>query len=162
MLVYAAKLSMKKAAIGIAVLAAVVVGIGCLSQTAVEAVDAMGQSSLSQKLKTNEERVAYLQSFGWQVEQTPLAETEVRIPDTFDAAYQSYNELQLSQGLDLTDCQGKNAMLYSYQVTNYPTEQTDVTANLVLYKNKVVAADISAVSDGGFVQGLTGAGASAN
>lgn len=155
MLVYAAKLSVKKAVIGVAVLAAVVVGIGCLSQTAMETVDAMGQNTLSQKLKSNEERVAYLQSFGWQVEQTPLAETEVRIPDTFDAAYQSYNELQLSQGLDLTDCQGKNAMLYSYHVTNYPTEQTDVTANLVLYKNKVVAADISAVSDGGFVQGLT-------
>lgn len=155
MLVYATKLSRKKMTIGAVLLAAVVVGIGCYSTAKTAIVDVMGAQNLSQKLETNDDRIAYLQSYGWQVEQTPIAQTEVRIPDTFDAAYQSYNEMQLAQGLDLTPCQGKNADLYSYTVVNYPTEQDNVVASLVIYKDQVVAADISAIGDNSFVHGIT-------
>ncbi len=153
MLMIATKLSVKKTAIGLAIVLAVGGGIGWLTQEEAPLLPVMGQSTLAQTCKTNEERVAYLQSYGWQVDVTPLAEQEVRIPDTFDAAYQSYNALQQAQGLDLTPCQGKNAMLYSYAVHN--ENQVGVTASLVLYKDKVVAADISAVGEDGFVHGIT-------
>ncbi len=156
MIVYATKLTIRKAAIGLAVLGGILWGITALAPRAAQAVAAQIDSqSISQKLKDNDARVSYLQEFGWMVEETPLVEMEVQIPKEFDGAYQQYNEIQLRQGLDLTKYRGKRAMLYTYTVLDYPTQEEGVTASLVLYKNRVIAADISAANAEGFTHGLT-------
>lgn len=157
MIVYATKLTVKKAVVGLLAVAAVVWGIAVLAPEGMEAVSAAatGGTSLSQKLKDNEERTAFLRSFGWEIDDTPLTETEVRIPDTFDEAYLEYNELQKSQGLDLEKYRGKKAMLYIYAVHNDPSGEEGVTASLVLYKNKVIAADICSADPEGFIHGIT-------
>ena len=51
-------------------------------------------------VKTNEDRIAYLESYGWQVSQEPSSVEELLIPDTFDESYTQYLELQSSQGFD--------------------------------------------------------------
>ncbi len=156
MIVYATKLTLRKAAIGLAVLGGILWSITALAPRAAQAVAAQIDSqSISQKLKDNAARVSYLQDFGWMVEETPLVEMEVQIPKEFDSAYQQYNEIQLRQSLDLTKYRGKRAMLYTYTVLNYQAQEEGVTASLVLYKNRVIAADISSANAQGFTHGLT-------
>ena len=73
----------------------------------------VGTAAQSLKGKTNEQRVAYLESFGWQVEAEPTQTVSVVIPATFDETYESYNLLQKTQGFDLSAYQGKKATRYT-------------------------------------------------
>lgn len=155
MIVYATRFTMKKAAAGLLALAAVIWGVSTLSTRGAEAASVAGQASLSQKLKTNEDRVGFLQSYGWEIDETPKTETEVRIPDEFDSAYETYNALQKTQGLDLEKYKGRKAMLYAYNVRNDPSGEQGVTANLVLYRNTLIAADISSAQAEGFTRTVT-------
>ena len=79
----------------------------------------------------------------------------MQIPKTFDDTYQAYNAIQLGQGLDLTPYQGKRATLYTYELLEYPTGQEGVVANLLVRRNRLIAADISAPEADGFVHGIT-------
>lgn len=154
MFVYATKLTAKKAAAGLLVLAAVIGGVYLLRPDA-QTTAASGSASLSQKLETNEKRVEFLQSYGWEVDETPTSETEVRIPDEFDETYTEYNELQKTQGLDLEDYKGRNVTLYVYLVRNDPSGEEGVTANLVLYRNRLIAADVCSPDKDGFIRAVT-------
>lgn len=155
MVVYATKLTVKKALCGVLAVCALVWGVNALSGLHEAAVSVAGTSdSIACKLKTNEERVAFLNSFGIMVEETPVVEAEVRIPEVFDAAYTAYNELQKTMGLDLTEHQGKKAMLYIYNVQDDPSGEEGVTASLVLRKNKLIAADVSSAQADGFMRAL--------
>ena len=103
MVVYATKLTGRKIAAGLLVLCALALGVGRLVVGGEpETVSVSAGDSIACKLKTNEDRVNFLRGYGWEIDETPVTEQAVRIPDVFDAAYQSYNELQKSQGLDLT------------------------------------------------------------
>lgn len=159
MIVYATKLSVKKAIAGVLVIGAVVWGVTALVPKAVETAGtetaAAATEGLDAKLKNNEQRVALLESFGWKVNPEPRSEREVQIPKAFDETYEAYNAIQLGQGLDLAPYQGKRATLYTYELTEYPTGAEGVTANLLVRKNKLIAADISAAEADGFVHGIT-------
>ena len=100
------------------------------------------------------DRVALLTACGWSVESEPVGTQEVQIPDTFDEVYEQYNAIQQAQGLDLTPYQGKRAMLYTYALTAYPTGEQGVTANLLVRRNRLIAADITSAQTDGFVHGL--------
>ncbi|MBQ8509065.1 MAG: DUF4830 domain-containing protein [Clostridia bacterium] len=106
------------------------------------------------KIKTAEDRIAFLRQFGWEVEAVPLEEVEVTIPAEFDKVYQSYNELQRKQGFDLTGYMKKNVMRYTYKITNYPDYTGDVYANFLVYKNKVIGGDVCSADSNGFIHGL--------
>lgn len=155
MIVFAAKVSLKKAAAGVlAVGLAVLCAVTLMPRAEETAADA--QVGLDSRLKTNEDRVALLESYGWQVEPEPVSVREVQIPKEFDQAYQAYNAIQLAQGLDLSACRGKRATLYTYDLTEYPTGETGVTANLLIRRSRLIAADISSAETDGFVHGLAG------
>ena len=157
MIVYATKMSVKKVVAGVLLLGAVVLGVAALTPEQAQTVDAQTTDGidLGVKLKTNEQRVALLESCGWKIEPEPRSEREVQIPKTFDDAYQAYNAVQLAQGLDLTPYQGKRATLYTYELTEYPTGAEGVVANLLVRRNRLIAADISAPEADGFVHGIT-------
>lgn len=157
MIVFAAKVSVKKVVAGVLAVGAVVLGVVLLAPAAetVHAQTVSGEIDLDSKLKTNEQRVALLESYGWQVEPEPRSEREVQIPKTFDDTYQAYNAIQLEQGLDLVPYQGKRATLYTYELTAYPTGEEGVTANLLIRRNRLIAADISSAEADGFVDGIT-------
>lgn len=157
MIVYATKLTAKKAAVGLLMVCAVVLSIVSLApDTGVDAVaaSAPGTPDLSAKLKGSEDCVRLLESCGWEVDPAPIGEQEVQIPETFDAAYQSYNELQQAQGLDLSAHRGKRATLYTFSVKNHPSGEEGVTANLVVRKKRLIAADVCSARSDGFLHGL--------
>lgn len=101
-------------------------------------------------LADNSQRVAYLQSFGWEVAEEPLETLQVLLPETLEEPYRSYNELQLRQGFDLTPCLGKQVSRYTYAVLNYPERASGVQANLYICEDQPVAGDICCPGANGF------------
>ena len=106
-------------------------------------------------VKTNDDRIDYLGTFGWTVSGEPKETVEVVIPKDFDDTYKEYNLLQKSQGFDLSDYKGKTVTRYTYEIQNYPSKTSDtVNVNILVYKNKVIAGDVTSTSLGGFMHGL--------
>ncbi len=105
-------------------------------------------------IKTNEDRVKFIENFGIKVDETPVEEEAFRMPENFDRVILGYNELQKKQGLDLSKYQKKRVTRYTYKVTNYDAEG-DVYANLFVFRGKIVACDICSANPDGFVVPLT-------
>ncbi len=103
------------------------------------------------KVKDNAGRIAFLEQFGWEVDSEPLEEVTIRIPSEFDRVLTSYNELQKQQGLDLSKYRGKEVTRYSYKVNNYPGYGGNVTANMIVFKNRVVGGDVCSSDVNGFI-----------
>ena len=96
------------------------------------------------KLETSEARVAFLEENGYTVAQEPVRIQEVRIPEVFSDVYEQYNAIQQSQGFDLGKYRGKTITQTVYQVLDYPGEGDEpVYATLLLYRNKLIGADLS-------------------
>lgn len=139
-------------AVGAAVFFALCVGFLCAHPKAEETSAELGKE-LSLKAETEAERTAFLEQFGWECSGDAVYVEEVRIPETFSESYAKYNELQLSQGFDLSKLCGERVKLWKYEVYNYPISGT-VYASILVKDGKVVGGDISSQSSGGFVHGL--------
>ena len=105
-------------------------------------------------IKTNEDRVEFIRQFGWEIEEAAVEVTEVTLPEEFDEVYETYNELQKSQGLDLSKYRGETAKRWSYRVLNYPGEQGEVLCNLLICGSRIIACDICKAEMDGFMQGM--------
>ena len=107
------------------------------------------------KIKTEQDVVAFLQQFGWQVEGKAIEVKDVTVPAEFDKVYAGYNQVQLAQGLDLARYKGKTLTRYTFKVVNYEGHEGTVYANVLVWRKKVVGGDVcSAAIEGGFVQGF--------
>ncbi len=106
-------------------------------------------------IKSNDDRVAFLTSFGWDASSQPVAAEEVRIPDEFDETFAKYNELQKSQSYDLENYKGKRVKRYTYEITNYPTGEQGIVANLLVYQDSIIGGDICSPTLNGFMHGFT-------
>ncbi len=105
-------------------------------------------------IKTAEDRIAYLEGYGWLVAAEPLCVEELLIPEEFDESYGNYLNLQAEQGFDLTKYRGKRVKRYTYEIQNYPTGETGVQAGLLIYKNTVVGGEVLSTRLDGFIHGL--------
>ena len=108
-----------------------------------------------EKIRSNEDRIAFLKGFGWEVQSTPTESTTVTVPREFDKVFAAYNEMQRAQGLDLSGYSGRTVERYTYTVTNYENYEGTVLANLLIYRGRVIGADICSADTDGFVHGLT-------
>ncbi len=118
-------------------------------------IDRGGNSAPSEpeKVNTEDRREEYLSSLGWQVETPALSVEKVLIPKSFSDVFLKYNELQQSQGFDLSRYAGKEVELYTYRVTNHESKDT-VLAELYVYKGEVIGGDIHSSALDGFMCGL--------
>lgn len=105
-------------------------------------------------VKSNEDRVAYLESCGWLVGEEAVSQEDIRLPDAFDGAYADYLALQSAQGFDLSQYAGKTVQRYTYAVKNYPGLQEDIWASLLLYRDQVIGGEVFSNAGDGFLQGL--------
>ena len=144
MMIWTARLSRKKAVLSVLLMGTVMLVLMILTHRA------PGETTVLPQLTTNEERVAYLESLGWQVESEPLETLQFLLPETLEEPYLSYNTLQIVQGFDLTPCCGKQLSRYTYTVTNYPGRAAGVQANLYICELTPVAGDIFCPGANGF------------
>ncbi len=106
-------------------------------------------------METNEERVSFIEQFGYTVIKEPLEIIDVVIPEEFDSVYKEYNEIQREQGLNLKKYKGKTVTRYTYAIKGYPGyEDSDVIANLLIYKSKIIGGDICALGEKSFLHGF--------
>lgn len=105
-------------------------------------------------IKTNEDRVKFIENFGIKVEEVPTEEEAFAMPENFDRVILGYNELQKKQGLDLSKYAKKRVTRYTYKVTNYNADG-EVYANLFIWRGRIIACDLSSADPEGFVAPLT-------
>ncbi len=114
---------------------------------------AVTASAEVKNVKDNDDRVAYLNTLGWEVGKQPIATEELLIPETFDDSYKQYLALQVEQGFDLTQYCGKRVKRYIYEISNHPNGETGAQAALLIYKNRVVGGQVQG-EDGSFLHSL--------
>ena len=85
---------------------------------------------------------------------SPAEASEVRIPRESDEVFERYNNLQKSQGYDLSRYAGKNVMRFVYKITNYPGATEPVYATLLVHKDQVIGGDITDTAAKGQIRGF--------
>ena len=105
-------------------------------------------------MKTNEDRLEFISQFGISVAGEPKETESFSVPESFDRIMSAYNEIQKMQGLDLTKYKNKKVTRYTYAVNGYEGYDGAVNVNLIIYRNTVVACDLSSVDPGGFLKPL--------
>ena len=115
----------------------------------------VNDSGISFRASNEQERIAFLSQFGWDVNEDPVSVEEVVIPVQFDDVYSKYNQIQLTQGLDLSKYAGQTAKKWTYEVRNsrgYAADSNCIRANIIVYQGAVIGGDICSVEQGGFMQ----------
>ena len=155
MMIVSAKVSKRKLLTGLLAAVAVIALLVFLFTKSEEPPAGNEPTEPSLSASTNEDRLAYLASFGWQVQETPTETQEVRIPEEFNDVFTRYNQLQKSMGFDLSQYAGKTAKRYVYAVTNHPDGSPDHYATLLVHKNKIIGGDVTSTATGGKMHGFT-------
>ena len=149
MMVMTAKVDFKKIAIVLAVIAGTILAVillfgGGNSETPT------GTAAVS----NNDARVNFLTDMGWEVNTSPAESNQVRIPKEPSEVYNRYNDLQKSQGYDLSRYAGKTVTRYVYRITNYPGATEPVYATLLVYKDQIIGGDVTNTAAKGLIQGF--------
>lgn len=140
-------------AIGIVIFAAAVVYV--LWPRGESRTSALVQSGYSLSVENEQERLAFLTQFGWQVEEEPTEVREVWIPTEFSDVYLEYNEIQKAQGFDLEKYKGERVKRWTYRITNYPGVSGVVVANILIQNGRVVGGDVCSTALDGFMHGFS-------
>ena len=147
MLVMTAKVDKKKIAI---ILGAIVAAIALVALVFSGSSVTTGGSAVT----SNDDRVQFLASFGWEVVSSPAETSQVRIPAENSDVFDRYNTLQKSMGYDLAPYQGKTVMRYVYKIKNYPGATEPVYATILISSNQIIGGDITDTSATGVIQGF--------
>lgn len=155
MFIFTARLNRRRLAAGAAALILLCGAAFAVNASSSDAsVNAAAPSAHPSKVKSNEDRIAYLESYGWQVSPEPVSVEELLIPEVFDESYEEYLALQTAQGFDLTEYCGKRVKRCTYEITNYPTGEAGVQVAILIYKSKVVGGEVLSPRLNGFLHGL--------
>ncbi len=151
MFVYTARFTKRKllaaVLVAAAVICALVVIISVCSRGGGKAVSAPD-------MRNNSDRVSYLSSLGWIVDETPLESRTVVIPRSFEGIYADYIALQREQGFPLEDYGGMEATRYTYRVKNWEDSSKEVVADILVYGMSVIGGDIQCPAADGFMSTL--------
>ena len=153
MIIVTARIPKKK------LLAGGITALCCCAAVAVALILTLGGRAVTasaevKRIRTNDDRLAYLGGLGWEVSLQPIATEELLIPQQFDDSYAGYLKLQEDQGFDLTQYCGKRVKRSTYQLTNYPPGDEPMQIALLIYKNRVIGGQIQSAS-GSLLHGLT-------
>lgn len=149
MMVMTAKVDMKKILMILGGIALVILALILLFGGGGEA------ETTSAPVSSNDGRVKFLEDYGWDVASSPVESSQVKIPTDTTEVFDRYNQLQKSQGYDLSQYAGKNVMRYVYKVNNYPGATEPVYATLLVYKNQIIGGDVTDTAAGGKIRGFT-------
>ena len=92
---------------------------------------------------TETDRRDFLAAVGYRATGDAKSTVEYTLPPTLDAVLLGYNELQKEQGFDLAKYTGKTLTRYTYEIENYEGHEGKVYANLITYRDRIVAADLT-------------------
>lgn len=137
--------------------AAIITAIIALVVIVVIAVGAGSKKETAQKpnADTNDARVKFLAEYGWDVNAEPVQAQPVTLPQTEgNEVFTKYNELQKSQGYDLTKYAGKKVQRYVYEIVNYPCAEEPVYATMFVLDGTVIGGDVTNTAPDGKMHGF--------
>lgn len=105
------------------------------------------------RIRDQTDCVRFLETLGYQVDEASAECRRVVIPRSFDAVYETYNEMQKACGYDLAGFAGRRVELMTFEITNYPGEET-VLADVLVCRKKVIGGAVYTASVDGFMVGL--------
>ena len=115
---------------------------------------------LIQQIKTvsagNEsEIVKCITQYGWETDGVLIDSAVFKIPNPLSDVYDKYNEIQIKQGFDLSRFRGKTVKRYTYKILNHVNlGKGEVLCNILVYNDKMIAADIMTTAIDGFMHGI--------
>ena len=154
MMVMTAKVDKKKLALIAAGIVVLIVGLVLLFGGKDDTAATTATATTAINVVGNDDRVRFLNGFGWDVTTSPTESSQVRIPEKSSEVFDRYNELQKSQGYDLSRYAGQTVMRYVYKVNNYPGATEPVYATVLISKNQVIGGDVTNTSPKGVIQGF--------
>ena len=150
MMVMTAKVDKKKIALVAAGILVLIIGLVLLFG----GNEATPTVATAVSVASNDDRVHFLNGFGWEVTTSPTESSQVRIPEKASEVFDRYNDLQKSQGYDLSRYAGQTVMRYVYKVNNYPGATEPVYATLLISKNQVIGGDVTDTAAKGVIRGF--------
>ena len=105
-------------------------------------------------LSTTEGRQAFLSALGWEIDVASEDIRTVQLPDTMEGLLEDYNEMQQTQGYDLSRHLGEQCQQITYRVTNYPDDSQTVLVTLYIQGRRLIAGDLHSTALNGFMHGL--------
>ena len=149
MMVMTAKVDMKKILLVLVAVAALI-----LSAILLLGGNNDSQTTAAAAVSNNDARVQFLKGFGWDVTTSPTETGQVKIPEATSQVFERYNQLQKSQGYDLSQYVGKKVMRYVYKINNFPGATEPVYATLLVYKNQIIGGDVTDTAAKGQIRGF--------
>lgn len=147
MVVMTAKFSKKKRLVFAAALLALIVLVVLCAKSGGSAASDAGPTG-------NDERLAFLSSFGYTVCGEPAEAGDVVVPAQGGEVFDRYNELQRSQGYDLSQFAGQTVNRFVYALENYD-ETGELWYATVLQKDgEIIGGDVASCAPGGRVHGF--------
>lgn len=148
MMVMTAKVDLKKILLALAAVAVLILALIALLG------GGEARETSAPAISNNDARVKFLTDLGWDVTTSPVESSQVRIPEAGSEVFNRYNNLQKSQGYDLSKFAGKRVMRYVYKINNYPGATEPVYATLLIYKNAVIGGDVTNSAANGPIRGF--------
>ena len=99
----------------------------------------------------NDDRLAFLSSYGYSVKGEPVQVQQVKIPSEPSEVFDRYNALQLSQGYDLSRLAGQCVTRYVYELES---DQGAWYATVLEHRGKIVGGDVASPDPGGTMHGF--------
>ncbi len=105
----------------------------------------------------NTQRLSFISNYGWEVDEEAVEVKEVVIPEELDDTYTAYNEIQKSQGFDLTLYAGRRVKRWTYIINNYEGyENRDcIRINILVCDDIIIGGDVCSVELDGFMHGFS-------
>ena len=97
---------------------------------------------------------AYLESLGWTWEGEPVTD-RVELPASFDGPYADFLRLQRAGGFDIEACAGQVVTRYTFTLTNYPTGEAGILADVLVLDGRIVGGEVRSPALDGFLEPLT-------
>ena len=148
MMVMTAKVNIKKVIAALAAVAGVIIALILLLG------GGSAEPTAAPSMASNDGRIQFLKSLGWEVSTSPVESGQVRIPQEQNEVLRRYNDLQKSAGYDLSQYGGRTVMRYVYKVNNYPGATEPVYATLLVFKDQIIGGDITDTAAGGQIRGF--------
>ena len=122
--------------------------VGCLKKAPDEAASGIFAA-------TNEERISYLKSLGWETNSDePIETLELKLPEELTGSWTDYVILQNSQNMPFENFAGQVVSRYTYRVSNYPDIPNGVQINLYCCGDEVIGGDVISTGKKGFQAGI--------
>ncbi|MGM9536858.1 MAG: DUF4830 domain-containing protein [Candidatus Onthomonas sp.] len=103
--------------------------------------------------RTEADQTAYLAELGWEVSGPPETD-QVLLPEKFGSEFDAYLSLQQDGGFDLVQYAGETVTRYSYPISNYPTGEEGVRADLLVLDGEIIGGELRSVQLDGFMAAL--------